>query len=221
MFLIEWLNEQMAILEKDREDHKAKFDAETICNEKWGSRREPKRGQEEQKKVESDDFLPEYLCCWKRKKEDDKIKVKTGNPNAIGICEDDSDATERGDGKAKKKEEPENVETDLNLCSSAAIFISSRQARLTRESIMSGKLTKKYSKEWDKKADKRKSEMPEWEKHTYFPKHDNKDIVNVLEYAMQLNLRKSTTDYRELLQFKFGNPAKTYHLVPNVKKVYE
>ena len=74
MFLIEWLNEQMAILEKDREDHKAKFDAETICNEKWGSRREPKRGQEEQKKVESDDFLPEYLCCWKRNKKDDKSK---------------------------------------------------------------------------------------------------------------------------------------------------
>ena len=86
---------------------------------------------------------------------------------------------------------------------------------------MSGKFIHKYSKPWDKEADKRKSEMSKQEKHTYFPKHDNKDIVNVLEYAMQLNLRKSTDDHRELLQFKFGNPAKTYHLVPNVKKVYE
>ena len=101
MFLIEWLNEQMALLDKDRDDHKAKFDAKTICNEKLGSRREPKRGkEEEQKKVESDSFLPEYLCCKRRNLEDDKSKGKGVNSNKTAPCDEDSDSTERGDGKA-------------------------------------------------------------------------------------------------------------------------
>ena len=68
VFLIEWLNEQMAILEQDREDHAAKFDPKTICNEKLGSRREPKRGNEEEhKNVESASSLPEYICCMRTK----------------------------------------------------------------------------------------------------------------------------------------------------------
>ena len=86
---------------------------------------------------------------------------------------------------------------------------------------MRGKFKPFISKEWTSDQDKKKSEMTDQEKREFFPKHDTKDIINVLEYAMQLHLRKTQVDERELLQFKFGNPAKTYHLVLNPKKIYE
>ena len=86
---------------------------------------------------------------------------------------------------------------------------------------MGGKYIPKYSKKWTPEQDKRKSEIKDEEKRTFFPKHDTKDIINVLEYAMQLHLRKAHLDHKEHLQFKFGNPAKTYHLVANASKTYE
>ena len=62
--------------------------------------------------------------------------------------------------------------------------------------------------------------MSRKKKQEIFPKHDTKDIVNVLEYAMDLHLRKTQVDEREWLQIKFGNPAKTYHMADVKDQVY-
>ena len=85
-FLIEWLNDKMAQLEKERNDHDAKFNAETICNEKSGSRREPTRMAAK----EEDEEEPTFYCCFRMKKDDDKDRSK--NNQLVHLSDDGSDS---------------------------------------------------------------------------------------------------------------------------------
>ena len=71
---------------------------------------------------------------------------------------------------------------------------------------MTGKYKSILSKEWDKEASKKSLE----EQKTYFPNHNSQNIIDVLEFAMELNLRKNETDASNYKKVKFGNPAKTY-----------
>ena len=74
---------------------------------------------------------------------------------------------------------------------------------------MTGRFTPILSKPWVEAAKKESKEV----QNTYFPNHNSQNIIDVLEFAMELNLRKSETDINNYKKVKFGNPAKTYQLV--------
>jgi hypothetical protein len=65
------------------------------------------------------------------------------------------------------------TDTVYNICSSAGIFISDRNCKLTRQAILNDKYKPIQSIEWPKGTkDKKHDQEEKDQKHTYFPKHD-------------------------------------------------